>query len=459
MQMNDSDFRWRAGIARRKITPSFEVDLAGLGYYLHRTGERVRDDLTATALVVEARNGDAVALVALDIMYCDEAFTGQIRNQASRETGIRPEAICVNCSHSHNAPTAGVVRGLGEVNEEYLRFVTAQTVDAISEAWRGRQAARLRVGHGEVKDLTYNRTRENGPLDKRLSVLQADSKEGKTFAIVFNFHCHLTAHLETDFRAISRDWPGEVIDNIEKGFPGAIAMFLQGTCGDVILKPEFNSTSRRFEPAQAITAMVREAMEKSRLVSGGTIRVAVEKVKLPTRRWTQEEIQEYREEGLHRLNTGDTKDWLDGFARVVVTYPKQLPVRYGGSVEKAVRAISKFAVDWSDDVLSVLETRPDYLFAEVQAVRLGDVFFVAHPAELFTTLGLAIRAGAEIEDLFMLGYSNANIGYLPDAFDIRRGSYAALQSPKFTGQFPFVPESGDALVAGAVRLLRQVAKV
>jgi hypothetical protein len=61
--------------------------------------------------------------------------------------------------------------------------------------------------------------------------------------------------------------------------------------------------------------------------------------------------------------------------------------------------------------------------------------------------------------LFMLGYSNANIGYLPDAFDIRRGSYAALQSPKFTGQFPFVPESGDALVAGAVRLLRQVAKV
>ena len=458
MQINSSHFQWRVGIARRKITPSFDVDLAGLGYYLNRTGQRVRDDLAATALVVEARNGDAVAIVALDIMYCDEAFTGQIRNLASRATGIRAEAICINCSHSHNAPTAGVVRGLGEVNEAYLRFVTAQTVDAIGEAWRDRQDANLRVGHGEVKDLTYNRTRENGPLDTRLSVLRADSRDGKTFAIAFNFHCHLTAHLETDFRAISRDWPGEVIDAIEGKFPEAIAMFLQGTCGDVILKPEFNSTNRRFEPAQAITAVVLGAMEKSRLVSGDTIRGAVEKIKLPTRRWTHEEIQQYREEGLYRLKTGDTEGWLDGFAKVVVTYPKQLPVRYGGSVENAVRAISKFAVDWSDDVLSVLETRPNYLFAEVQAIRLGDVFFIAHPAELFTTLGLAIRTGIGIEDLFMLGYSNANIGYLPDAFDIRRGSYAALQSPKFTGQFPFVPESGEALVAGAVELLRQVAK-
>ena len=127
-------------------------------------------------------------------------------------------------------------------------------------------------------------------------------------------------------------------------------------------------------------------------------------------------------------------------------------------MENAVRAISKFAVEWSNDVLSTLESWPEYLDAEVQAMRLDGIFFIAQPSELFTTLGLSIRAAAGLEDLFMLGYSNANIGYLPDAFDVRRGSYAALQSPKFTGQFPFMAESGNALVFGAVQILREVAK-
>jgi hypothetical protein len=248
-----------------------------------------------------------------------------------------------------------------------------------------------------------------------------------------------------------------VIDRIEEKLPGAIAMFLQGTCGDVILKPEFNSTSRRFEPARVISEVALNAVENSRDVPAGIIRATTQKIKLPTRRWTREEIQQFHEEGVHRLTTGDTKDWLNVFARVISTYPHQLPVRYGGSVERTVQAVSKFAVEWSNAVISILNSRPEYLYAEVQAIRIGDIFFVAQPAELFTTLGLEIRASSGIKDLFMLGYSNANIGYLPDAFDVNRGSYAALQSPKFTGQFPFTADSGNVLVAGAVETLRKVA--
>jgi hypothetical protein len=458
MKTTESYPQWRVGIARRKITPSFDVELAGLGYYLNRTGKRVRDDLTVTALVIQDGKGGATAVIALDILYCSEEFVQNIRTKVVARTGVPSGAICVNCSHSHNAPTGAFARGLGEINMDYLAFVTSQTVEAVAEAWQNREPATLRVGAGEVKDLTFNRTRENGPVDTRLSVLRADSTNGKTFAIAFNFHSHLTAHLETDFRAISRDWSGEVIDGIESALPGATAMYLQGTCGDVMLKSEFNSTSRRFEPARIITEIALNAIENSRGVSGETIRVVTEKIKLPTRRWAREEIQCVREEGLHRLNTGDTKDWLNGFARVVSTYPHQLPVRYGGSVEKTVQAISKFAVEWTSDTFSVVDSRPEYLYAEVQAIRVGDMFFIAHPSELFTTLGLSIRAAAGIDDLFMLGYSNASIGYLPDAYDVERGSYAALQSPKFTGQFPFIAESGNALVSGAVKVLQEVAK-
>jgi hypothetical protein len=56
----------------------------------------------------------------------------------------------------------------------------------------------------------------------------------------------------------------------------------------------------------------------------------------------------------------------------------------------------------------------------------------------------------------MLSYANSGIGYLPDADDIERSSYAAIQSPKFTGQFPFTKESGTVMIEGSVAVLEQV---
>ena len=152
-----------------------------------------------------------------------------------------------------------------------------------------------------------------------------------------------------------------------------------------------------------------------------------------------------REEGLYRLNSGDATGWLDGVARVCVGLPERLPLRYGGSVEKAVQAVSRFAVAWTDLILPELETRAEILETEIQAMRIGDVYLAANPSELFTSLGLCVREQAPNKDLMMLSYSNGSIGYLPDAYEVERKSYAALQSPKFTGQFPFTRESGEMM--------------
>src|SRR5690242_14331880 len=101
------------GIYRTCITPPWGVELAGLGYYLERTWERVRDDLTATAFVLDD-GASACALVATDLMYMDAGFTREVRRMVAENTGIPPEAVCVSASHSHNAPTAGSIRGAGE---------------------------------------------------------------------------------------------------------------------------------------------------------------------------------------------------------------------------------------------------------------------------------------------------------------------------------------------------------
>jgi|ERR1043166_4723149 hypothetical protein len=446
---------FQVGAARRRVTPPPGVELAGLGYYLNRTWERVRDDLSATALVISDGQSSA-AILALDLMYNDASFTRKVREQVAAQTDIPPEAICVNFSHSHNAPTAGLILGAGERDWQYLDFAAGQAAAAVIEAWQERQPAQLSVGKGELTGMTFNRTRDAGTVDTRVSVLRADSPEGKALAVAVNFHSHCTAHMEVDLRAVSRDWPGEVVDQIEAALPGATALYLQGTCGDVNFRREFNGTERRFEPARAITQVALAALETARPVEASGLAAITRTVLLPTRRWTREEVMRERDEGLYRLKTGDTKDWLDGVARVCVNQPERLPGRYGGSIEKAVVAVSRFAVAWTGEILPALDTRPETLEAEVQAIRIGEVYFAANPAELFTALGLEVRRRWPHDDLFMLSYSNGSIGYLPDTYDVERRSYAALQSPKFTGQFPFTKESGAAMVAGMLGTLEQV---
>jgi hypothetical protein len=303
--------------------------------------------------------------------------------------------------------------------------------------------------------MTFNRARENGPVDERISVLRADSAEGRPLAVAVNFHSHCTAHMEADLRAVSRDWPGEVVDQLEAALPGATALYLQGTCGDVNFRREFNGTDRRFEPAQAITRIALAAFEQARPIEKTGISFVSRDVKLPTRRWRREEVMRDREEGLHRLKSGDSTGWLDGVARVCVGQPERLPLRYGGSVEKAVAAVSRFAVEWTRRILPELETRAEVIETEVQAIRIGDIWLAANSSELFTTFGLEVRRRWPHDDLFMLSYSNGSIGYLPDEFEIARGRYAAIQSPKFTAQFPFTPESGKAMVGGIIDALAE----
>jgi len=450
--------QWTAGIARRIITPPLHVELAGLGYYLNRTPQRIRDNLNATALVIGDEFGKFLAFVAMDLMYNDAKFTANIRRQVAAKTEIAENAVCVNFSHSHNAPTAGFARGVGEVDPEYLAFAAKQAVDAVVEARKKQGPASLWVGAGELTGISFNRTRENGPVDTKLSVLRVDTADGKPLAVAVNFHCHSIAHMEVDLRAVSRDWPGELVDQIETAMPGVTAMYLQGTCGDVMERAEFRATERRFEVAKRMTKVALEACNDSRLVNGSTVAALTQRVSLPTRRWRRQEVTDFGAEGRRRLVTGDTTGWLDGIAKSIVGFPQRLPLRYGGSVEKAVAAISRFAVEWSETTIPTLNNRPEFLETELQALRIGDIWFIANEAELFTSIGLEVRRRWLHNDLFMLSYSNGCIGYLPDVHDVERRSYAAYQSPKFTGQFPFTERSGEVMVAHMLETLRELEK-
>ncbi|MEW6751898.1 MAG: hypothetical protein AB1505_13115 [Candidatus Latescibacterota bacterium] len=76
-------------------------------------------------------------------------------------------------------------------------------------------------------------------------------------------------------------------------------------------------------------------------------------------------------------------------------------------------------------------------------------------AGLVSSFSLDLRRRVGRPGLFIAGYANGAIGYMPDAHDIERRSYAATQSPKFCGHFPFVPQSGERLVDAMVEAVAQ----
>lgn len=440
------------GVARTRLTPFWGVELAGWGYYLRRTWQRVRDDTAATAMIVDDGK-HAVALVAVDLLYADAEFVAAVRRFAADATGLRPEAICVGCSHSHNTPTAALIRGAGEVDPGYKTWAAKQAATAILLAWKQRRPASLRVGKAEVAGWTYNRTRDGGPVDTRLSVWRADDADGRPFVAVVNFQAHPTIMMGLGAADVSRDFPGHLTDILEAALPGLTALYFQGSCGDVNFEPQWNEPARCREPGRALAAMALDALQAARPVESTEVRFAARSVMLPTCRWDRAEVLRDLEEGRYRLKGGDTTGWRENLGRVMVNVPERFPDRYGGDLGLAVRAIARFGVEWSEKVLEDVDTRPETLRTEVQAIRIGDAFLVADPAELFTTLALDVRRQWPHDDLMIVGYANDSIGYMPDAHDIERRTYAANQSPKFKDQFPFVPESGRVMVQGMLDAL------
>jgi neutral ceramidase len=431
-----------AGIAHTSLTPYWGVELTGWGYYIERRWQRIHDALRATSLVVDDGH-QTIAIIALDLMVVDDRFTRLTRERITAVTGIAPQNILLTCSHSHNAPAAGGLRGVGECDPAYEDWASRQAATAAILAWRGRVPARALIARDDLAGLTYNRTRAGGPVDTRLTSVEIQRTDGMPLAMIVNYQAHPCVYTIMHPFDVSRDVPGEVCDIIEAALPGVTAMYIQGACGDVNFDAAYSSLDRCGEPARAIAAAALACRRSAQVCANPRVAAATVMAQIPTRRWTRDEIDADRCEAEYRLATGDTAGWREGIGRVMTNRPDDMVARHGGDEAKAVRAMARFNV----------ETRPEVLETEVQAVRIGALAIVANSSEFFTTLAQDVRARSPAAELMIACYANGRIGYMPDAYDIERRTYAAYQSPKYCNQFPFTAESGPALCDAMVRAI------
>ena len=225
------------GAANRDISPDGVVNVGGFGLgdgsvipdalvgrggQAKPEGERVR----ARAMVVDDGT-TAVAIANLEVTghfaaYQDGAWgLEDMAEQVAAENPRLPLGnILIAADHTHSGPdTLGV---WGGPTPEYLDFLKASVVAAISEAYEDRQFAGLRAGESDASDLIYNQSCSEGlnqskepaypgpevcatpGKDGMFRVVQATAPDGSVVVTWATYAAHATAGGGSGLHG---DWP------------------------------------------------------------------------------------------------------------------------------------------------------------------------------------------------------------------------------------------------------------
>ena len=173
-----------------------------------------------------------MAIVSADLTGLFLESIDRIRSRASELTGIGRENILIACTHTHSGPATFFMRGVEEVDSEYLAFLERKIADSIVKASNGLGESSLAVGSGLVKGIGYNRERRSRePVDEELGVIRVSSLKGDGGCLTLNYACHPVV-LGPSNLLISGDYPGAVERLVERSL-GLYCLFTCGACGDI----------------------------------------------------------------------------------------------------------------------------------------------------------------------------------------------------------------------------------
>jgi neutral ceramidase len=241
---------WKAGLARRNITPTEPLWLSGYGSRDH-TSEGTRLPLWGKVLALESADGQRAMIISLDVVGLDRETAQQVRQELQAKAGIQADRIAICSSHTHTGPVVG--RNLdtmyffsaeeGAKIQRYTRRLQEHLIQAGEEAVRNLTTAHLSWGVG-WENFGVNRRNNpeplvrahraagklRGPVDYDVPILRITDAQDQLTALIFGYACHATV---LDDYLFSGDYPGFAQAELERRHPGVQAMFLAGCGADI----------------------------------------------------------------------------------------------------------------------------------------------------------------------------------------------------------------------------------
>ena len=364
---------------------------------LYQGQHRSEGNLTSRALALKNGN-NTVVIINIDICGLDDEFTGIIKDEIQRKTGIPGKAVFINSSHTHFAPVSQNWLTWQEANQKpdsiYLNKILRNgLISSVEKAIASLKPAELYFGRGKT-DIGYNRSLKEHPelYDSSVDVIKVVYPTTKSESYLFIAACHpVFSTAGTLHYTISANYPGVARQLVERRTGTTNSLFLQGTAGDI--NPRDNGENISGEKlANEVIAVLKRPMEKI----NGPITFFLDTINIPVTPWTKEEIIAYR-----NANEGKTGDVY---------------------AEKNVK--------WSNLMLKYYEegTMPASLPVYVQTFNIGNWKLIGFSRETTTEFGFGAKNMWPGQMVSVAGYTNDVSSYLPTSKHLELKNYEGLDS-------------------------------
>lgn len=429
----------QAGFGRQCITPLYTVHLSGYGDDETRLSQGVVDNIYVTCIAV-TDGADTILLYSADLLGLSVDMDDQIRRQVSPATGVPADRIFFSATHSHSSPAVysdeePTVRFRGELVEAAVAAARAAMADRAPAAMLSTVQTvegMNFIRHYEMADGTYSGSNFGNwnqdivghatQTDPRM-ILVKFAREGRKDIVMMNWQAHNDNVRQVGYNYLSASYVGRLRAHFEQetGLHFAFFMGASGNQNAVSRIPSENPNLDWVAYGQRMADYAVRAMDHLAPVTGSGIR-------------TKRVIFEYQ--------VDHSWDHMLDKANEVYDYWKANGLQPGNVL---ARSCGFSSVYQSRDIRR-RATMPATGTLELNAFSIGDMGFITSTNEVFSTVGIHVRANSPFPATFIL---TGNHQYLPcaQAYDYR--SYEADTSM-------FAKGTAEAVADKFVEMLHEI---
>jgi Neutral/alkaline non-lysosomal ceramidase, N-terminal len=421
---------FKAGTASHVITPSEPLWMAG---YANRNKpcDTKRHDLRVKALAVEDPAGNRCVLLTSDLCGIPRSLSEPVCAEVMKRTGLKREQIMLTCSHTHCGPVVqDNLSDMYDMTPEqpekirgYTDHLRGWMVETIAAAVKDLKPATLAIGQGtarfavnrrQVTDKgVINGRNPDGPVDHSVPVLEVKDADRKVKAVVFGYACHNTT---MSFYEWCGDYAGFAQIEVEKKHPGALAMFWIGCGADANPLPR-SKIELCEQYGKELAGAVEDALAKPTPLTD-KLSAKYAEIELPF----------------------DAIPGKDRWSEEALSKTHAVRMR----AEKMLKKLKAGAI-------------PDrYPHYPVQVWKFGDqLTWVALGGEVVVDYNLRLRKELARKPLWIAGYANDVMAYIPSARVLKEGGYEADSSQIYYGQpTRWAPAIEDKIVNKVLELAK-----
>lgn len=404
-----ADAQLKVGVARKSITPETPVWLTGYASR-NKPSTEILHDLWAKALVIEENSRKRVVIVTLDILGLSHDISEEVTQRLIQIHGIDRSQLILNSSHTHSGPVIwpalSMIFDFSPEDQKsavkYARKLTDDIVEVVNMAFASLDPVKLSYGCGTA-DFAVNRRQPTergvvigvnpeGPVDHNVPVMMAVDQKNTIKAILFGYACHNTT---SSSYLVNGDYAGFAQIEIEKMYPGSVAMYIAGCGADQNPNPR-GSLELAAQHGKTLADGVRKAMEGELRDVRPPVRTGYAVAELQFRPFDPE---------IYRKEITGSDIYMQRRARLM---------------------LEAYNKGWD-------MTKYNY---PVQAVRFNNDFtLLALTGEVVIDYALAAKKKYPGENMFVAGYCTEVQCYIPSKRILSEGGYEPVSSMIYYG-FP-----------------------